>query len=509
MKSNLSSKLEYEYLSFKIEALTNALKNECIHTEEQLFLKKMDVNSRFGTPGRLHWPYIGNTSQQTEEAVASIIRLLAMVRDKNLHILDWLDTVSNVGLSLLDLGLYNNALTIYQYACDNWKILFSEQPQIFGAAFASCLHNLSFTYKAIGKYIEALDVIEEVVCIRRKIFVPTPYAFLPDLSCSLMLRADCYRHLQRFQCALQSASEGVRIIRGLAFDNPDGFNRELANSLLDQAALLYDVGDCEGCLLCIEEMLKALCQLAPVYADVFVYEIAAAHYWTGMAYQGIGDLYFAEYSARKAVQMGRELYRNQPRLEAPIFWQSLTTLSEILHISGDYEESLRLNEEALDICSFLPQHEHDKKKTYAYSLRQRALVLGQMNRHNEALKYTIEAVNTYRQLIESGYTGYTYEQELAVTLKVQSSCLRELHRYDDSLQSINETVEIGKDQNHDDSRGEDLIYALHEQSSALAVLNDYSNAYPSITRAVELRRILMKMHPTDVMDYLNDNQRLQ
>jgi tetratricopeptide (TPR) repeat protein len=104
------------------------------------------------------------------------------------------------------------------------------------------LNNLSACLWDLGKWEEALAVIEEAVAIRRALVDARPDAFLPDLAASLSNQTACLTALMRWEEALAAVEEAVTIYRALAEALPSAFADRYADMLDNQAATLTFLG---------------------------------------------------------------------------------------------------------------------------------------------------------------------------------------------------------------------------------------------------------------------------
>jgi len=120
-------------------------------------------------------------------------------------------------------------------------------------------------YSDLGRYEEALKSTEEAVKIYRELAKKNPDRFLLELATAFNSLKVMYASLGHHKEALKAAEEAVKIYRELAEKNPDRFLPDLAQSLMFEAGILLQIGGEGNCRKAKEHLKEAQEILKPFY----------------------------------------------------------------------------------------------------------------------------------------------------------------------------------------------------------------------------------------------------
>src|SRR6185436_19658102 len=113
------------------------------------------------------------------------------------------------------------------------------EPDAFLPALVSSLSRRSFVLADLGRYDEALDVVEEAVGSSRRLVARDRGAFLPDLARSLINQANLLGDVERYDQAYAALEEAVGYVVELGEDAPEQWGdhaKSMLQTYLDRAA---------------------------------------------------------------------------------------------------------------------------------------------------------------------------------------------------------------------------------------------------------------------------------
>ncbi|KAF8342543.1 hypothetical protein F5887DRAFT_350425 [Amanita rubescens] len=468
------------YLSSQISELT---------LESRTILSDIAVNTGTGTQPvgwETHRPQTGDPTRQLRETVMMTMQLLIELRsigEKKVDATMLADKMLELSLNLGDLGLWDEgfavgtiamvlcragqdmvriamslnglshhlsrlgrweeALEIIEEAVSIFRKLAADRPDAFLPDLAHSLNTLSNRLSGLGRREESLQMIEESVSvsIHRKLAADRPDAFLPDLAHSLNTLSNCLSDLGRWEQVPEIIEEAMSIFRKLAADRPDAFLPDLARSLNTLSNRLSDLGRWEQTLEIIEEAMSIFRKLAADRPDAFLPDLARSLNTLSNRLSGLGRREESLQMIEESVSIHRKLAADRPDAFLPDLARSLNTLSNRLSGLGRREESLQMIEESVSIHRKLAADQPDAfLPDLARSLNTLSNRLSGLGRREESLQMIEESVSIHRKLAADRPDAFLLD--LARSLNTLSDCLPGLGRREESLQMIEESVSI-------------------------------------------------------------------
>jgi|GEM_PF-6116086 len=153
--------------------------------------------------------------------------------------------LNNLSVSLNALGRREEALRAVEEAVSLNRALANEQPSVFSSDLAVALNNLSKQLSSLGRWEEALAASEEAVDAYRQLPKPRRSVFTPGLAQALRDLSEQAAHLGQLENALASIEECLKYLNYLTRVRRGKFKKNLDNSLIFQAKLLYIHGEKE------------------------------------------------------------------------------------------------------------------------------------------------------------------------------------------------------------------------------------------------------------------------
>lgn len=189
---------------------------------------------------------------------------------------------------------------------------------------------------------------------------------------------------------------------------------------------------------------------------------------------------------------------------------SLHNIGVNLSELGRHEEALRYNVEALDIRRELAKEVSEKYSSLlAYSLHSTGVDLGNLGRYEEALQRKIEATNIRRTLAKQD--SIKYGSLLAYSLASTCVDLSSLGRQEDALMFSTEALEIrrGLAQEFPSRFDHILAYSLHSMGAQLCDLGRHDEALRFRKETVKIRRDILRtqgsfQHKAELSSSLSD-----
>jgi tetratricopeptide (TPR) repeat protein len=172
-------------------------------------------------------------------------------------------SLSNLAITVGDLGRDEDALTIIQEAVSHYRALADAQPEAFLPQLAGSLNNLANRLAELDQYEDALTAIQEAVSHYRALADTQPDAFLAQLAESLNNLAVRLAELDQYEDALSTIQEAAIIWQHLGGPQSDALLPQLANTLTIASWIALGKGDVR---ITIQYLLAAM-ELAAVTND--------------------------------------------------------------------------------------------------------------------------------------------------------------------------------------------------------------------------------------------------
>ena len=267
----------------------------------------------------------------------------------------------------------------------------------------------------------------------------------------------CFQKHNEFVQAMKFYSRALEIYRGLAKDNPNAYDPELA-STLNNLAVLYKntqhLQESEALYLEALDSYRRLVKNKPKYKPLYPsidkskdkskdYEPDVARTLNNLALLYSNTQRFAESETMylEALEIRRQLVEKDPDTYEPGLAMTLNNLALLYSNTQRLSKSEILQLEALEILRRLAK---DNPKTYesdlAMTLNNLAVLYSNTQRPNESMKLYLEVLEIYRRLTKEN--PQTYEPALATTLNNLSNLYDNAQRFTESEPIRLEAMEI-------------------------------------------------------------------
>ena len=303
------------------------------------------------------------------------------------------------------------------------------------------LSSLGNRLSELGRYTEALPVIEEAITIRRELAAADPDRYRADLTNTLVNLGVALAELGRLPEALAADGEAVAIRRELAADDPDRYRPDLAFALANFGQRLFAMGRSAQAMPATEEAAAIYRELAAADPDRYRADLAISLDALGIRFSALGRYAEALRVTEQAAAIHRGLAAADPDRYRPYLAQSLGNLGVSLSELGRSAEALPFTEEALVIRRELAAASPDRwRPDLATTLDNLSTQLSELGRSAEALPFTEEALVIHRELAAAG--PGRWGPDLATTLDTVGTILLELDRPAEALVAGQEAVTI-------------------------------------------------------------------
>jgi tetratricopeptide (TPR) repeat protein len=388
-----------------------------------------------------------------EEAVALLRGLAEEQPDRHEH--DLARALTDVGDVLRHLGRYADALVANQGAITLLRDLADEQPDCNECDLVRPLRYLGLVLGDVGQYAEALDAHQEAVELARK-FANEDRPRQRDLANALDNLAGALDGTGRYAEALAAHEEAVALLKQLADERPARYLPNLADVLTNFGAGLHQVDREDEALAAHEEAVTLLRQFADELPAR--YQPKLAHALINLAGGfGTADRHREALAAgREAVTLLQTLAVEQPACQRDLA-RALTTLGAVLRDVGRNDENARLSEKALttheQAVSLLRKLAVEQPDRHLPDLAWALINLGaalnmvgwqdkDARRFDEALAAQQEAISLLGELADE-YPA-RYQPDIAYSLRDRAIVLRNQGRQDEALAAYQESRDLYK-----------------------------------------------------------------
>jgi hypothetical protein len=327
---------------------------------------------------------------------------------------------------LSDLGRSTEALAISEEAVTLRRELAEIDPPQ-SAELASALSHLSLDLADLGRHEEALSAANEEVHIWRRLADKDAAASQPDLARSVGRLAVRLFNVRRYAEALSTNEEAVELLRSLTATSPSHLSG-LADAVAFRGETLLQLKHPKEAIVAFDEAVSIRKQ-------------RVAHDPTEDPSEQILDLQQrALASAEEAAQILRRSAYANPTEFAPHLADSMRDLAARLWELGHRNRAVSTEEQAIQILRRLAAATPDKfTGNLAAALKDHGARLFIYGRRTDALHAIEGAALIYRRLAESDPTN---KPGLALSLNLRGTMLKWLRRYEEALESLEQTVGI-------------------------------------------------------------------
>jgi hypothetical protein len=250
---------------------------------------------------------------------------------------------------LSELGRNVDALPEMTEVIGIFRRLAAGNPETHLPSLALYLNNQSNVQRELGDR-GAFETIKEAVQIRRVLVSKNREAFLQDLAMSLTNQSSCQSTLMGDRDgALKTIKEAVQIFRGLIIKNRDAFLPNFARGLSNQSVFQGDVGDRDGALETIKEAVQICRELASKNRDAFFPDLARSLTNQSSRQSEVGDRNGAISSATESLMYCQELSARVPGAFNVEHATAAYVLSHRYLESGDPINAIKTAEEAVRV----------------------------------------------------------------------------------------------------------------------------------------------------------------
>ncbi|MET8021889.1 tetratricopeptide repeat protein [Streptomyces decoyicus] len=349
---------------------------------------------------------------------------------------------NNHAVRLQQAGRGHEALGEARKAAELYRALAQDRPDAHRAGLGMSLGTLSSCLRDAGRHTEALRCAEECADIRRELARERPAAFQPALARSLNALAIDLAKMGHQDRALAEAEEAVDLYRALAQRDQATYAEPLATSLNTLACQLEEAGRAPQALAAAQEAVELYRPIAARNPSTHRADLAMALSTLAdeLAQAGHGDE--ALEAAREAVSLYRTLADQQPRPHLTALSTALNTFGLQLKALGHLADALEAFDEAIGISRRMTATPPADAAltTLATALANKAVCLSDLHRPQDALHTVEESVNVYQELMRKEPEAC---QPLLVTaLSIRHLLLVVLGRTDEVPDAVEKTLRL-------------------------------------------------------------------
>jgi tetratricopeptide (TPR) repeat protein len=388
-----------------------------------------------------------------EEAVTLLGDLAHQQPDR--HDYDLAHALTDAGDLLRHLGRYADALVANQEAITLLRDFVHEQPNRNERDLVRPLRYRGLVLDDVGRYAEALAAHEEAVTLARKFADEDPVR-QRDLAATLTDMGGVLDSTGRYAEALAAAQEAVTLLRKLADKPPTRYQASLAKAIGNFGTALYTVHRGDEGFAAAQEAVTLHRQLSDEQPARYQPGLAVAltNLAAGSSTAGLDREALA--AAREAVTLLRKLVVEQPGCQRDLA-RALITLGAVLSTiswndanASRSEKALATHEQAVTLLRKLvveqpARHLHD----LAWALINLGTVLNLVGRQgkdasrfDQALAAQQEAISLLRELAVE-YPA-RYQPDIAYALRDRANVLHNQSRQDEALAAYEESRDLYK-----------------------------------------------------------------
>ncbi len=284
-------------------------------------------------------------------------------------------------------------------------------------------NDLSIFEEYRGKPVEALEASEEALKMMRGLAKENPARYRPDLALGLNNLSVKYSNLGRHDEALEAIDEAVEIRRALAEENPARYRSDLSNSLNNLSVMYSNLGRHDEALKANEEAVEIRRALAEENPARYRPDLSDSLNNLSIRFSNLGRHEEALEAIEEALNMYRALAEENPARHRPDLAQSLNNLSIRFSNLGRYDEALEAIEEAIRIRRALADENPVRfNADLGASLFQRGLVLHGLAQADDACRSWTEAKGLLRPYAEKWPDSLPGRWHRWVVIRLRKHC---------------------------------------------------------------------------------------
>ena len=270
----------------------------------------------------------------------------------------------------------------------------------------------------------------------------------------------------------------------------------LVNSLANLSQRFSDLGQREGALYTIGEVVSFYRELTRILPDVGRPKLATSLSFLSKCFSDLGQREMALAASKEAVEISRDLAAVRPEAFLPDLAMCLNIRSICLYDFGRQEGALDAIREAVAIRRDLVVVDAETfRPELGHSLLNLSTYLSNLGRREEALAASKEAATIGHDLAVANPDAF--RPNLAVYLNNLSNHLSKLDQHDEALSVIKDAVALGRDLTaaSPDAFRPDLARSLANLSNRFFDHGRRDEGLAAIGEAVALYRALTATHP--------------
>ncbi|SEF14186.1 Tetratricopeptide repeat-containing protein [Streptomyces sp. 2112.3] len=400
--------------------------------------------------------------------------------------------LNNHAVRLQQAGRGHEALGTAREATDHYRALAQDRPDAHRAGLGMSLGTLSSCLRDAGRHTAALRCAEESADIRRELARERPAAFQPALARSLNALAIDLGRMGHQDRAVAKAKEAVDLYRALAQRDRTAYAEPLAMSLNTLACQLEKAGQAPQALTAAQEAVELYRSIAARNPSAHRADLAMALNTLAdeLAQTGHGDE--ALKAAREAVSLYRTLADQQPRPHLDALSTALNTFGLHLKALGHLADALDAFDEAIGISRRITATPPADAAltTLATALANKAVCLSDLHRPQDALHTVEESVHVYQELMRK--EPEACQPQLVTALSIRHLLLVVLGRTDEVPDAVEKTLRVRATLVRQDRAAHLTHYGdeLTLLGVTLALRGRYGEAAGPLDRAVAVHREL-------------------
>ncbi|MEO1415204.1 MAG: tetratricopeptide repeat protein [Bacteroidota bacterium] len=306
---------------------------------------------------------------------------------------------------------------------------------------ANLLNNLGLVYDDLNRYEEAIATYQEALKIRRPLAKQNPQRFQPDLAQTLNNLGVVYDDLTRYEEAIATYQEALKIRRPLAKQNPQRFQPDLAHTLNNLGLVYDDLTRYEKAIATYQEALKIYRPLAKQNPQRFQPDLAQTLNNLGNIYYDLTRYEKAIATYQEVLKIYRPLAKQNPQRFQPDLANTLNNLGVVYQKLTRYEKAIATYQEALKIRRPLAKQNPQRfQPDLANTLNNLGVVYQKLTRYEEAIATYQEALKIYRPLAKQN--PQRFQPDLANTLNNLGVVYDDLTRYEEAIATYQEALKI-------------------------------------------------------------------
>jgi tetratricopeptide (TPR) repeat protein/glycosyltransferase involved in cell wall biosynthesis len=314
---------------------------------------------------------------------------------------EYASALGNYSVSLLFVGLPDNALSCAFDVVKLSEKLFNRDRKSFESLYASSLNNYSKFLSDAGKNVDALKYSYQSLEIHQRLAQKNPDRHDPAHATALNNYANRLSEAGNNEEALKYAYQSLEIRQRLAQKNPDRYVPDHAKSLNSYANCLSEVGNNEEALKYAYESLEIHQRLVQKNPDRYDPDHAGSLNNYANRLSEAGNNEEALKYAYESLKIYQRLAQKNPDRYDPDHAKSLSNYAIRLSKAGNNEEALKYSYQSLEIHQRLAQKNPDRYDLdHAKSLNNYANCLSDAGNNEDALKYACQALEIHQRLAQ-------------------------------------------------------------------------------------------------------------